>query len=254
MDVPLQFSFAKAMIIFSSKDPLWMISVQCIQYVHLRFGQTYPYWQLAQHILLGTKSSSIVSDQNVFSSVNNIWQYIYWVQKICIWQLFNSVVCMCVCVCMFFFPDKFCCLSDKFFCTIFFPSVNWTIFSKFLISQNYIYIYIYSIFNISRTLCLRSTKSHPCNSLLIIEGFPRRPRLHLLCPFWFYWIFNGKIIQNSITLLLGLVYTLQNPPLVHLHWELSNNTKVGGGGWLPWFGRSPCDKPKTNKQTNNLPQ
>jgi len=108
---------------------------------------------------------------------------------------------------------------------------------------------IYSIFNISRTLCLRITKSHPCNSLLIIEGFPTIPRLHLLCPFWFYWIFKWKKyskLNNSCTR-IGLC--IAKPTLVHLHWELSNNTKVGGGGWLPWFGRSPCDKQKTNKQT-----
>jgi Co/Zn/Cd efflux system component len=104
------------MIFFSSKDPLWMISVQCI---HLRFGQTYPYWQLAQHILLATKSSSIVSDQNVSSSVNYIWQYIYSVHKSCIWQLFNSVVCVCVCVCVCFSLTNFVVFQTKLFRRIF---------------------------------------------------------------------------------------------------------------------------------------
>ncbi len=125
--------------------------------------------------------------------------------------------------------------------------------------QWYVYIYIFKNyfkkkFNISCTLCLRITKSHPCNSLLIIEGFPRILRLHLPCPFWFYWNFNGKIIQNSITLVLGLVYTLQNPPWCTFIESFPTTQKVGGGGWLPWVGRFPCDKPKTNKQTNNLPQ
>jgi len=115
------------------------------------------------------------------------------------------------------------------------------------------YIYIYSIFNISHTLCLRLTKSHPCNSLLIIEGFPRISRLHLPCPFWFYWIFNRKIIQNSITLVLGLVYTLQNPPWCTFIESFPTTQKSVVGGWLPWFGRSPCDKTKTNKQTNKQP-
>ncbi len=115
------------------------------------------------------------------------------------------------------------------------------------------YIYIYSIFNISRTLCLRITKSHPCNSLLIIEGFPRRLRLHLLCPFWFYWIFNGKIIQNSITLLLGLVYTLQNPPWCTFIESFPTTQKSVVGDDCHGLGDLHVTNQKqTNKQTTFL--
>jgi hypothetical protein len=109
--------------------------------------------------------------------------------------------------------------------------------------------YVYSIFNISDTLCLRITKSHPCNSLLIIEGLSKNTKIAPTTPILillnFQWQ-NYSKLNNSCTR-IGLY--IAKPTLVHLHWELSNNTKVGGGGWLPWFGRSPCDKPKTNKQT-----